>query len=92
MMKCNDKKCEEAVRILKALSHPVRLTIIRMLAESQCNVSQLEKQVGLSQSGVSQHLRILRLSGIIEPKRDGKEICYQIVDDKAAKVIQILIS
>lgn len=91
MAKCGDKKCEEAVRILKALSHPVRLTIVRMLAESKCNVSNLEKKVGLSQSGVSQHLRILRLSGIILPNRDGKEICYQITNDKANQIIRLLL-
>lgn len=90
-LNCKDKKCEEAVRILKALAHPVRLAMIRHLMEGKCNVSNLEKLVEFSQSGVSQHLRILRLSNIIEPVREGKEICYKITDQKALQVVKLFL-
>lgn len=90
-MKTNHSECERAVKLLKALAHPARLMIIRTLMENQCNVNSIEKTVGFSQSGVSQHLRILRLSGIIEPKRDGKEICYKIVDPKAVEIVKSLL-
>ena len=92
MEKCTDQACENAVRILKALAHPARLKIIRKLMKEDCNVSSLESDSGLSQSGVSQHLRILRLSGIIDARRSGKEICYNVVDPSAKKIIEILIS
>jgi ArsR family transcriptional regulator len=86
------KKIEEAVRILKALAHPVRMLIMQILIQGKCNVKNLEKVTGNSQSGVSQHLRILRLSGIIEPQRIGKEICYNVVDEKALEIVQSLLS
>lgn len=84
------KKIEDSAALLKAMSHPVRLLILSILNESRCNVSHLEKEAGLSQSGVSQHLRILRLSGIIEPNREGKEICYKIINPKAIEVLKVL--
>ncbi len=85
------KQCEDAVRILKALAHPVRVMIMRILVSGKCNVRNLEKVTGNSQSGVSQHLRILRLSGIIEPERVGKEICYNVVDEQALAIIKMLL-
>jgi ArsR family transcriptional regulator len=84
------KKAERAAAFLKALAHPARLLIVKTLMDENCNVGNLEKIAGLSQSGVSQHLRILRLSGIIEPERIGKEICYKIVDERAVRIIEIL--
>ena len=84
------KKLEEGTALLKALAHPVRLMVIKTLLKERCNVTSLEKLSGLSQSGVSQHLRILRLSGVIEASRDGKEICYNIVSDKAIQIVDIL--
>ena len=92
MKSIDSKKLEKLVGTLKALAHPVRLLIIKTLLDNECNVANLEKTVGLSQSGVSQHLRILRLSGIIEPERDGKEICYKIVDDLAIKIMKTLMN
>lgn len=91
MPNIDSKKCEEAIRILKALAHPVRLLIMQILLQGKCNVKNLEKVTGNSQSGVSQHLRILRLSGIIEPERIGKEICYNVVDDKALEIVRSLL-
>ncbi len=86
----DNKAIEQNAALLKALAHPVRLLIIKNLMAHQCNVGNLEKIAGLSQSGVSQHLRILRLSGIIEPERIGKEICYKIVDPMVEKLIKTL--
>ncbi len=91
MPSIDSRKSEEAIRILKALAHPVRLLIMQVLLQGKCNVKNLEKVTGNSQSGVSQHLRILRLSGIIEPERIGKEICYNIVDEKALEIVKSLL-
>lgn len=86
----HSRQIEQKAALLKALSHPVRLLIVNNLIRHQCNVGNLEKMAGLSQSGVSQHLRILRLSGIIEPERIGKEICYKIVEPLVEKLIRLL--
>ena len=86
------KEMDQSVKIMKALSHPARIKIIQILLKNQCNVTHLEKSIGISQSGVSQHLRVLRLSGILEPKRIGKEICYEITTPKIRKILDVLFS
>lgn len=84
------KKLDRGVSVLKAMAHPVRLKIIKILMDRECNVTNLERDIGLSQSGVSQHLRILRLSGVIEPERDGKEICYRIIDPVVEQIVKLI--
>ncbi len=83
----NEKKFEEFANIFKALGHPVRLKILCILNSNKCNVTNIENQINISQSRVSQHLRLLRLSHIISPKRVGKEICYEIVNENVKKII-----
>lgn len=80
---------EDAAMILKAMGHPSRLLILQIIRQSQCNVTSLEKALGVSQSSASQHLRVLRLAGLVEPVRDGKEICYHIVDERVQRILDI---
>lgn len=86
------KVMDEGAAILKAMGHPVRLLILKSLhlSKCKCNVTKLEEICGISQSGVSQHLRLLRLHGIIEPERDGKQICYQIVSEQALEILAVV--
>ncbi|MCX7882062.1 MAG: metalloregulator ArsR/SmtB family transcription factor [Brevinematales bacterium] len=85
-------RSEEAASLLKAMGHPVRVLMLQIISQSQCNVTSIEKALGISQSSASQHLRVLRLAGLIEPVRDGKEICYHIVDERVRKVLEIFYS
>lgn len=85
----NEKKFERFAQLFKALDHPVRIKILYFLNNNRCNVTNLENILGISQSRVSQHLRVLRLSGIISPKRMGKEICYDIIDEDVKKILSL---
>ena len=70
---------EEVGEMLKALGHPVRLQIVEGLIKDECNVSQIQKSLGLPQSTISQHLRILKNAGIIKGRREGTKVCYRAV-------------
>jgi ArsR family transcriptional regulator len=62
---------------LKALGHPVRLAIVRALAErSCCCCADVCRGLPLAQSTVSQHLKVLKEAGIISFKRDGVRSSY----------------
>ncbi len=77
--------------LLKALSNPVRLCIVRELMNREsCNVSSMQNCLQLSQSTVSQHLGRLRDMGIIKFERKGTEVYYSIASDEAAKVVEVL--
>lgn len=67
--------------VFKALGDPTRLRIIRMLAskmEDNLCVIDLAKKIGITQPAASQHIRILKSVGILEPNRIGFRVYYNI--------------
>ena len=85
-------RLNEAAEMLKVIAHPVRLCIIKgLLEKGDCNVSYMQACLELPQSTISQHLQKLRTAGILEGKRDGLEIHYRVVNDKVAKILDIIL-
>jgi ArsR family transcriptional regulator len=69
----------------KALSHPARIAILRLLIEKQaCICGDIVNELPLSQSTVSQHLKELKQSGLIKGDIDGAKVCY-CIDEKEWK-------
>lgn len=67
-----------AARILGLLSHETRLGLVLLLAQGESNVGDLCRRLELAQSNVSNHLRILRDSGLVVDRRDGQFVIYQL--------------
>ncbi len=68
---------DDAADRLKALGHPVRLAIVRALAErSRCCCSDVCSGLPLAQSTVSQHLKVLKEAGLVSFRRDGVRSSY----------------
>jgi ArsR family transcriptional regulator len=68
---------EAAAERLKALGHPVRLAIVRALAErSRCCCADVCSGLPLAQSTVSQHLKVLKEAGLVSFRRDGVRSSY----------------
>jgi DNA-binding transcriptional ArsR family regulator len=80
----------EASYFLKAMSHETRLLILCFLAEGELSVSELEEQLSLKQSNVSQHLGRLRLDGLVKTRRDGQTVYYSIANDDVLQVLGTL--
>ncbi|MBN1532717.1 MAG: winged helix-turn-helix transcriptional regulator [Spirochaetes bacterium] len=80
----------ETGAILKALGHPHRLEIVHNLMTNECNVNDMVRRLGIPQSTVSQHLRILMDRGIISPRKEGVVTCYRIVDERVKRLIEML--
>lgn len=67
----------DLARWAKALGHPARLAILRTLAaRGTCVCGQVVEVVGLAQSTVSQHLKVLREAGLVTGTPDGPRSCY----------------
>jgi DNA-binding transcriptional ArsR family regulator len=81
---------EHASEILKALAHPARLEIVAGLLKNECNVTEIQKRLHLPQSTVSQHLRVLRNSGIIKARQEGTMRCYKVIDSRAKEIVEIM--
>jgi ArsR family transcriptional regulator, arsenate/arsenite/antimonite-responsive transcriptional repressor len=69
----------ETAALAKALAHPARLRILRVLQDTPgCIGGEIVGAVGLAQSTVSEHLRILKAAGIVIGEIDGPRICYAL--------------
>jgi len=70
---------EELASLAKAIGHPARVKIIRLLIREQsCICSDIVEELPLAQSTVSQHLKVLKEAGLIRGDVDGPRICYCI--------------
>ena len=76
--------------LLKTLSHPAHLMIVCSLVEGEYSVGRMEEKIGVHQPHLSQHLTVLRSSGIVETRRDGKQIFYRLTEEKAAQLVASL--
>ncbi len=69
----------EIAALAKALAHPARLRILRVLLSTPgCIGGDIVEAVGLAQSTVSEHLRILKAAGAITGEISGPRICYAL--------------
>jgi DNA-binding transcriptional ArsR family regulator len=67
---------------LRALAHPARLAILQQIAlNDECICTDLSRELHLAQATVSQHLRVLKDSGIIKGTIEGNSVCYCIDQD-----------
>lgn len=64
----------ECAKILKSLADESRLKIIRLLLNGEHSVSEVVRLLGIAQPQVSHHLSILRGSGLVDTRREGKKI------------------
>ncbi|CZT37839.1 sulfite-sensing transcriptional repressor BigR [Rhizobium sp. 9140] len=80
----------EVANLLKTLSHQARLMIVCTLVEGEFSVGELEEKVDIHQPHLSQHLTVLRNSGIVQTRREGKQIFYCLTEERAALLVAAL--
>jgi DNA-binding transcriptional ArsR family regulator len=77
--------------IFKALGHPTRLSIVKgLINNNECNVNKMVDNLQISQSTVSQHLALLRRTGVVKCEKKGLEVCYRVEDPVIIKIINCL--
>lgn len=80
----------EASEFLKALSHEARLVILCLLSGGEKSVTEIEQALKLRQPAVSQQLARLRMDGLVEARRDGKNIYYTLGRPEVRDIIESL--
>ncbi|MCV6823970.1 MULTISPECIES: ArsR/SmtB family transcription factor [Halocynthiibacter] len=81
---------DQAAKFLKSIAHRDRLKVLCGLLEGEQSVAAIEQKVGASQSAISQHLGKLKDEGIVQARREGRQIFYSISDPTVLSVIEIL--
>lgn len=79
--------CMQVAEIFKQISDPSRLRILWLLCHCEECVSNIAAAVDMSDPAVSHHLKLLRRCGLIESRRDGKEVYYKLADTKQAGLV-----
>jgi DNA-binding transcriptional ArsR family regulator len=69
---------EEQAELHQILSNPTRLLILRSLAQSERSVGEIAETIGATLQNTSQHLRLMKDKSVLEARRDGQTIFYQI--------------
>lgn len=82
---------KKEIKILKALAHPLRLDIIKLLItnENLC-VCKIQEIFNIGQSNLSQHLKILKDADILNSKKNGGWIHYSLKNKKIIELIDLL--
>ena len=81
---------KEAADLFKILSVDKRIEIIELLKKEPMSVNVLAKALGITQSAVSQHLRVLKGAGMVKDERQGYWIYYSLNRDALEKCRQTL--
>lgn len=82
---------EHLARLAKAIAHPVRVSILRMLVRREgCIVGDIVDELPLAQSTISQHLKQLKDAGLVRGEVDGPRVCY-CVEPGAVALLKALV-
>jgi len=82
---------ELLAKLAWAIAHPARVRLLRLLiAKSACVCGELVELMPLSQSTVSQHLKILKEAGVIQGEIDGPKVCYCVNADGLSRLKELI--
>lgn len=82
---------DELAAFAKAIAHPTRVRILRMLARQEARMcSHIVDELPLAQSTVSEHLRILRSAGLVQANENGPRVSYCIVPSALKRLKALL--
>jgi DNA-binding transcriptional ArsR family regulator len=81
---------DEKIKLLKAMGDDTRIKILQYLLNGEKCACTIVPFIGKAQPTVSQHLKILVEAGILDVRRDGTKMLYNIKNDQAVRIMEIL--
>ena len=82
-------RLEKAARCLRTMAHPLRLMIMHLLSQREFSVQELEKELGASQSNISQHLNLLKDKEILASRRSAQQVFYRLHNPRLLELISL---
>lgn len=74
--------------LLKALADPTRLEVLRLLAGRERTVTAMEGALGIEQSSLSHHLKVLRESGLVTSRYEGAHVVYALAHPRLGLLVE----
>jgi len=84
-------KMKNFIKVMKALSDPNRVKIVKMLQRKLMCVCEIQEALQISQSSVSKHLKILEEAGLVDFKKDGPWVNYYLTDGRKSPYASSLV-
>lgn len=82
---------ERIAEVARALGHPARVRIVRLLLErDRCIGGDIVDEIGLAQSTVSEHLRILKDAGIVVGEIERPRVCYSLSSERLTALSELI--
>jgi ArsR family transcriptional regulator len=88
----SDQVFESAAELFRVMSAPMRLKIISCLCHGEKNVGELLGEIDTTQPNMSQHLNTLYQAGVLGKRRNGVQIYYRIINQRAVSVCRAVCS
>jgi ArsR family transcriptional regulator len=82
---------KEFIRVMKALSDPTRVKILKILEKRLMCVCEIQTAIGAAQSTASKHLKMLEDAGLVESQKDGLWVNYTLADGRQSPYAATLI-
>lgn len=76
--------------ICKTLAHAKRLQILDLLGNGELTVSELVERMQLSKANISQHLAVMRRTGIVDTRRNGVNVHYRVSNSKVTRACELM--
>lgn len=86
----SDEEAKNIANFFKAISDPARVKMIYALAGGELCVCELMEIMGMQQTVVSHHLKVLKYAGIVSDRKSGKWVNYSLADMRALDVLKAL--
>jgi DNA-binding transcriptional ArsR family regulator len=81
---------DEAADLLKVMGHPARFKVLCLIQDREQDVRSLAKAVNLSQSALSQHLKILRDANLVSARRQAQTVFYLSQEKSVRQVLECM--
>ncbi len=91
-MRLSSVEAERVAEVMGGLATPARVLILARLLQAPATVSELTAELGISQSAISNHLRILRHLNLAAGDRQGHNVVYSLQDDHVRAMIEQILT
>ncbi len=85
------EQLEKVCTILKAIAHPVRMSVIELLERNkEMSVGDLQEHLSVEQAALSHHLITMKDKGILQCRREGKNMLYSLKEKRIVKILECM--
>ena len=85
----DEESLYELAELFKVFGDTTRIRILYALFESQMCVCDIAALLNMSQSAISHQLRVLKQSGLVRNRREGKTVYYALADDHVSRILEL---